>query len=836
MVFSFLRFRESVLKPTFECVLYFIDVILPIPVANDFTYRISKDEAAFIKPGMRVAVPFGKSKIYAAIVVQVHSQAPTIYEAKDIDHILDETAIVTSEQLELWSWMANYYMCTKGEVMRAALPAAFLLESETIIQAKDGANVDEATLKDDEFLIYEALQHHSLLKVQEVMDILGKRTVLPVIQRLLQKDVLSLKEEIYEQYKPKLIKFVRIHKSYRDEAALNALLEKLKRATKQRALILSYFMLEAANTKPIRTLDLQKQADASSTQLKTLVEKGVFEMYEKRIDRVSFAGETNSTKTLNKHQQVALYQINECFKNRDVCLLHGVTASGKTEIYVSLIEKLLESKQQALYLLPEIALTTQLIGRLQAYFGDKVAVFHSKYSVHERVEVWNNVLSQSHKAQIVIGARSALLLPFRDLGLIIVDEEHESSFKQFDPAPRYQARDASIVLANIFKAKVLLGSATPSLESMYNVKNDKYGYVTLNKRHGDILMPEINLVDIKEKQRKREMTGHFSDTLLRAITDALAQGEQVILFQNRRGFSPILECTTCGHAPQCPNCDVSLTYHKYRNQLRCHYCSYHMAMQLKCMACGSAELTTKGFGTEQIEAELNELYPDHKIARMDSDTTRGKHSFQRIISAFEQEQIDILVGTQMLTKGLDFRNVTLVGILNADSMLNFPDFRAHERSYQLIAQVSGRAGRTEKQGKVLIQTYNPYHQILQQVSANKYDQMCEEQLEDRRNFRYSPYYRLIRITLRHRDYQKIEESSIWLAQGLKQALVDGSVLGPETPAIARIRNQYRRNILIKISRRQSLAQVKEYISRVQTSFKAIPQYRGVRVIIDVDCY
>jgi len=806
--------------PTFECVLYFIDVILPIPVANDFTYSVSPDEAAFIKPGMRVAVPFGKSKIYAAIVVQVHTQAPTIYEAKEIEHILDETPVVTDQQLKLWSWMASYYMCTKGEVMRAALPSAYLLESETIIQRKEGKTVDESKLKDDEFLIYEALQHHSLLKIHEVMDILGKRTVLPVIQRLLQKDILSLKEEIYEQYKPKLVKFVKIDTRYREESALNELLESLKRATKQRALILSYFMLEAASTKTIKTLDLQKQAEATSTQLKILVEKGVFEIYEKRIDRVSFSGETSDTKTLNKHQQLALSEIKECFETKDVCLLHGVTASGK----------------QALYLLPEIALTTQLIGRLQRYFGDKVAVFHSKYSVHERVEVWNNVLSQSAKAQIVIGARSALLLPFQDLGLIIVDEEHESSFKQFDPAPRYQARDASIVLANLFKAKVLLGSATPSLESMYNAKINKYGYVSLSQRHGDILMPEINLVDIKEKQRKREMTGHFSDTLLRAITDALKEGEQIILFQNRRGFSPILECKTCGHAPQCPNCDVSLTYHKYRNQLRCHYCSHNIAMQLKCMACGSAELTTKGFGTEQIEAELKELYPDNKIARMDSDTTRGKHSFERIITAFEQEQIDILVGTQMLTKGLDFRNVTLVGILNADSMLNFPDFRAHERSYQLIAQVSGRAGRTEKQGKVLVQTYNPYHQILQQVSANKFEQMYTEQLEDRHNFKYSPFYRLIRITLRHRDYQKIEESSDWLARGLKQALPHGSVLGPETPAIARIRNQYRRNILIKISRKQNLKEVKAYIARIETSFKAIAQYRSVRVIIDVDCY
>lgn len=815
---------------------YYIDVILPIPVEKAFTYSVTQDEAAFLKPGMRVAVPFGKSKVYAALVKHIHREAPTIYEAKEIEHILDEHPIVTQKQFELWAWMATYYMCTEGEVMRASLPSAFLLESETIISLCKDVVLKDTDLPDDEFLIYEALQHQTVIKIQEVMDILGKRKVLPTIKRLLDKGAISVQEEIYEQYKPKIVSFVQLHPDYKDETAFNELLEKLSKAPKQRTLVLTFFSLKAKTNKPISTIALQKAANATSTQLKSLVSKGVFETYQKRKDRIDFEGETNETKQLNTYQEVALSEIKESFETQNVCLLHGVTASGKTEIYVSLIKELLTTGKQILYLLPEIALTTQLISRLQNYFGEKVAVFHSKYSVHERVEVWNNVLHKAPKAQIIIGARSAMLLPFRDLGYVIIDEEHESSFKQFDPAPRYHARDTAIVLGYMFQAKVLLGSATPSIESVYNARQGKYGYVSLMHRHGDILLPEINLVDIKEKQRKREMTGHFSDTLLRAITDALELGEQVILFQNRRGFSPILECVTCGHAPQCPNCDVSLTYHKYRNQLRCHYCGHYIAMQLKCMACGSAELTTKGFGTEQIEVELKELYPDHKIARMDSDTTRGKYGFEKIITAFEQEEIDILVGTQMLTKGLDFRNVTLVGILNADSMLNFPDFRAHERSYQLIAQVSGRAGRTEKQGKVLVQTYNPYHQILQQVSANKFDAMYEEQLQERRDFKYPPFYRLVRITLRHRDYQKIEESSIWLAKALRQGLGADAVLGPETPPIARIRNQYRRNVLIKINRKQNLNQVKGLIARVRTSFMAVPQYRGVRLIVDVDCY
>lgn len=815
---------------------YFIDVILPIPVENTFTYRVSQAEAEFLSPGMRVAVPFGKSKVYASIVRRIHNIAPTVYESKEIEHILDETPIVTPEQLTLWKWIASYYMCTEGEAMRAALPSAFLLESETIIVRNPETILEDQDLKDEEFLIYEALQHQSELKIQEVMEILEKRKVLSHIKSLLEKGALTLREEIYEQYKPKIVKFVQMHSDYEEEASFTAIMEELSRAPKQREMVLQFFSLKAKTNKPIKALDLQRQSKTTSAQLQSLVDKGIFELYEKRKDRIEFDGETVVTKTLNEYQEIALAEIKDVYKEKEVCLLHGVTASGKTEIYVSLIEEMLSTGKQVLYLLPEIALTTQLISRLQAYFGEKVAVFHSKYSIHERVEVYNNVLAQVAKAQIIIGARSAVLLPFRNLDFIIVDEEHESSFKQFDPAPRYHARDTAIVLGSIFKAKVLLGSATPALETVYNAKSGKYGYVMLKQRHGNILMPEINLVDIKEKQRKREMTAHFSDTLLRAITDAIGLGEQVILFQNRRGFSPILECTTCGHAPQCPNCDVSLTYHKYRNQLRCHYCGYHIAMQLKCMACGSPDLTTKGFGTEQIELELKELYPELNIGRMDSDTTKGKYGFEKIITAFEQEEIDILVGTQMLTKGLDFRNVSLVGILNADSMLNFPDFRAHERSYQLIAQVSGRAGRTEKQGKVLVQTYNPYHQILQQVSANKYTAMYEEQLEDRRSFKYPPFYRLIRITLKHRDYQKIEDSSIWLSRALRQVLGDDAVLGPETPSVARVRNQYRRNIMVKLSRKQNINQTKAAILKVKTSFQAISQFRSVRLIIDVDCY
>ncbi|WP_109300069.1 primosomal protein N' [Aquimarina sp. AU474] len=815
---------------------YFIDVILPIPLDKEFTYRINENEAGFIVPGMRVAVQFGKTKVYAALVTQVHQNPPVVYEAKEIEHILDETPIVTDQQLRLWSWISKYYMCTKGEVMRAALPSAFLLESETIIQKNNNNSVDETLLKDDEFLLYEALQYQSLLRIHEVMDILGKKNVLPVIKRLLEKDIVTVQEQIYEQYKPKLVRYIRLSAEYAKEDALKALLDAMTRAPKQRDVLMQLFVLQAKTDTPIKVSELIKESNSSSAIIKTLIDKKILQEYHLQTDRVRYEGEAeHDIKELNEYQSRAFDEITHSFKEKEVCLLHGVTSSGKTEIYVKLIENTLKEAKQVLYLLPEIALTTQLISRLQEYFGEKLTVYHSKYSVNERVEAWNNIKNQKAKAQIVIGARSAMFLPFRDLGLIIVDEEHESTFKQYDPAPRYHARDAAIVLAKMFSAKVLLGSATPSLETYYNAKQDKYGLVELTRRFGNVLMPEINLVDIKTKYKKKEMTGHFSDTLLESIRDVIKEGEQVILFQNRRGYSPVIECNTCGHSPQCPNCDVSLTFHNHRNQLRCHYCGYHIAMLQKCMACDSTELTTKGFGTEQIEKELQELFPDHNIARMDQDTTRGKYGYEKIINRFEEGEIDIMVGTQMLSKGLDFRNVSLVGIMNADNLLNFPDFRAHERSFQLMQQVSGRAGRTKKRGSVLIQTYNPFHQILQQVSVNDFSGMYKDQIEERHQYKYPPFYRLIKITGKHKDYNKVNDATNWLAKSLRNVFKD-NVLGPEFPAISRIRNQYHKNILIKIPQGQSLIKTKEVIKKVNTSFSSIKEFSGVRLIINVDNY
>ena len=815
---------------------FFVEVILPLSLAKTFTYSVSEAEFHYIKKGMRVAVPFGKSKIYTALVIELHQNAPTLYDAKEIHQILDEKPLVTQTQIDHWQWIASYYMCAIGDVFRGAIPSALLLESETVISQKQGIDVEESQLSDDEYLIYQALQHQSSLKVDDIISILNKKSVFPILQKLIDKNILVLQEEMLETYKPKLVRYVRLNKEFDSNIGLEQLLETLKGATKQKEVILSYFQLSATEKKPITVKKLTETAQTTSTIIKALIDKNIFEEYYLQEDRVNFKGVSNEGQLkLNAPQDLAFNSIKESLSKNEVCLLHGVTASGKTEIYIKLIEEYLAKGKQVLYLLPEIALTTQLVGRLRAHFGNKVAVFHSKYSNNERVEVWNQVLNKSDKAQIVIGARSALFLPFQDLGFLIVDEEHEQTYKQVDPAPRYHARDAAIVLAGLQKAKVLLGSATPSIETYNNAKTGKFGLVTLVERYGKVTMPEIELVDLKDKYFRKKMSGHFSEVLIEEITKSLTLGEQVILFQNRRGYSPLLECLTCGHVPQCQQCDVSLTYHQHKNQLRCHYCGYSIAKPTNCHACSSVNLTTKGFGTEQIQQELVALFPSHKIGRMDQDTTRGKFGFEKIIDSFKNREIDILVGTQMLGKGLDFDNVTLVGIMNADNLLYHPDFRAYERSFQMMAQVSGRSGRSEKQGKVIIQTFTPLHNTIQQVTRNDYESMFKEQLLEREIYKYPPYYKLIKLTLKHRDYEKLKEGSMWLYQVMQQSL-PMPVLGPEEPAISRIRNEYIRTIMVKIPAATSIVTTKSTLQKILNSFEAVSVYRSIRVIVNVDFY
>ena len=825
--------------------MYFVEVILPLSLTKTLTYEVSEAEYNYIKIGMRIAVPI-KNKVYTALAINLHQNRPILYDAKEIHQILDEKPIVNEIQIAHWQWIASYYMCAIGDVYRGAMPSALLLESETIISQKNDNFVDETQLSDDEYLIYQALQKQSSLKIQDVISILNKKNVLPVIQKLIDKGILVLQEEVAEAYKPKLVRYIRLNSKYESNEGLSHLLELLKSANKQKEIVLSYFQLNATTKNPITVKSLIEVANSTSAVVKALIDKHIFEEYYIQEDRVNFQGKIKEDALrLSEAQEIAFQEIKSNFKNKEVCLLHGVTSSGKTEIYIQLIEEYIQQEKQVLYLLPEIALTTQLVSRLREYFGNKVAVFHSKYNNNERLEVWKQVLDNSPKAQIVIGARSALFLPYSNLGLIIVDEEHEQTFKQQDPSPRYHARDAAIVLSSFHKAtqsnseqvgaKVLLGSATPSIETYYNSQSGKYGLVEINQRFGKSILPEIELVDLKDKYFRKKMSGHFSDTLIEEITSALSEGSQVILFQNRRGFSPVVECMTCGHVPQCQQCDVSLTYHKHKNQLRCHYCGYSMANPTSCHSCSSVHLTTKGFGTEQIQQELLTLFPNTKIGRMDQDTTRGKFGFEKIIDSFKNREIDILVGTQMLAKGLDFDNVSLVGIMNADNMLYHPDFRAFERSFQMMTQVAGRAGRSEKRGKVIIQTYNPNHNTIQQVTQNDYLGMYKEQLYERQIYKYPPYFKLIKLTLKHRDFEKLKTGSFWLFQVLQQNM-SIPVLGPEEPPISRIRNEYIRTIMIKIPQNQTLQVTKKTIQKILDSFESVAQFKAIKTAVNVDFY
>ena len=813
---------------------FYIDVIIPIALQRLFTYQINKAEAEFIQIGMRVAVPFGKNKIYTGIVHKIHRNSPEAYIAKEIHQILDDQALVTPSQIKHWHWIADYYMCSLGEVLRAAIPSALLLQSETKI-IKNPSFKDEKSLTDNEFLIFEALQYHDSLNVEKISTILSRKTVLPLIKSLLDKEVILVQEVLYEKYTPKLVKYIRLTKNWESNDKLQELLTNLNRAPKQREAVLRYFQIKGMSQKPIRLTPFVKDNKLSYASVKSLLDKHIFESYSIQEDRIGIGASTESIPTLNKPQKQALSEIETAFTHKDTAVLHGITGSGKTEIYAYLIKESLSQGKQVLYLVPEIALTTQLINRLQRYFGEQISVFHSRYSMNERIEVWQNILQNKSKARLIVGARSAIFLPFNKLDLIIVDEEHETSYKQFDPAPRYHARDAAIVLAKQVNAKVLMGTATPSIETYQNIRDEKYALIKLDQRFGASVLPEIELVNLSETYRKKRMIGHFSERLLTLIRESLQNKEQVILFQNRRGFAPIVTCNSCGISPQCPNCDVSLTYHKFQDELRCHYCGFTAQMPKVCPACENPTLDTKGFGTEQLELELKDLFPDQKIGRMDFDTTRGKYAFHRIISAFQAQEIDILVGTQMLSKGLDFTNVSLVGVLNADTMLNFPDFRAHERSFQMLVQVSGRAGRAEKRGKVVIQTFNPYHQILQQVTLNDFKTMFKEQLLERWNFKYPPYYRLIKITLKHKDYNKLTSAADWLGQSLRNYFNEW-ILGPSSPAIGRVRNLYIKDLIIKIPPEQSIKVTKAKLLHVKNHFQSIGAYRSIRFNIDVDNY
>ncbi len=823
-----------------ERITLFVEVLLPLPLAKSFTYRVPFDYNDYVEVGKRVVVQFGKKKLYSGIIVEVHDRLPESSSVKYILNILDNEAIVNAYQLKFWNWLSEYYMAHRGDVMNAALPSAFKMASESKLVLHPDFDKNYDILNEKEFLIVQALELNEELTLTEVSKIVDLQKIMPLVKNLIEKSCVLPQEEIKDKFRPKMESYVRLSEKFTEHNNLEKITKELeKKAFKQLELLLAYIQYSKFLTKEnieISKTFLLKKSGISAGILSALVEKGILEIYQKSQSRIKDFASVKSVDSiiLSDAQQLAKEQIESSFKEKDICLLHGVTGSGKTEIYIKIIEKYIAKGQQVLFLIPEIALTAQIINRLRQYFGNKLGYYHSKYGNNERVEVWHRVGQQNdNQYQIIIGARSSIFLPFTNLGLVIIDEEHDTSYKQFDPAPRYQARDAAMVLANMHGAKTILGSATPSLESYYKGRKGKYGLVELKERYARLNMPVIEVVDIVEARKKKEMNSHFSKHLIENITEALDNKEQIILFQNRRGFSLRLVCDSCQWTPECNNCDVSLTYHKGLNRLKCHYCGASKDVPVICPNCGSKKLAMKGFGTEKIEEEMPVFFPNAIVKRMDLDTTRSKNAYLQIINDFQDRKIDILVGTQMVTKGLDFDNVSLVGVLNADNGLFYPDFRAFERSFQQLTQVSGRSGRKYKRGKVIVQTSQPHHAVIRDVVENDYFGMYKSQMEERVNFKYPPFYRLIRISLKHRDYNVLNAGASHFANLLKPKL-GARVLGPEYPMVARVKNLFIKNILIKFEIKASHKAVKVIINDAMDDMYKVKEFRSIYIQPDVD--
>jgi len=820
----------------------FVDVILPLATGSTFTYSLPPQLVNNVSIGSRVIVQFGKRKVYSAVVKNIHHNKPLHYQTKEVISSLDDHPIVNSIQIQFWDWMSDYYMCTLGEVYKAALPSGLKLESESKINTNPQFT-ERDVLSDNELQVFNIIDARKSITIEEIATHTEIKNVLNIINVLVSIHAIFINEVLREKYTPKVEIFIDAGGDITDSDFVNGVFETLSKAKKQQELFLQFIQLCFEKNKGkgndlIAKKDLLAKPTATIAALKSLVDKGILVEIEKETGRLN-PGEVyvKSLKELNSYQKEAFDSIEKIFVEKDVVLLHGITASGKTEIYIHLMAKTIAEGKQVLYLLPEIALTAQIINRLTSVFGNQVGIYHSKFNDSERVEVWKNVLSSDDEKtyKIILGVRSSVFLPFKNIGLVIIDEEHETSYKQFDPSPRYNGRDSAIMLARIHGAKVLMGTATPALETYFNAKSGKYGLVELMQRHSNVELPQITIVDIKDETRRKRMHSHFSATLLDKMKLALSKGEQIILFQNRRGFSPYIECQDCGTIPTCIHCDVSLTFHRHSNNLICHYCGYQLPNNSKCVACGSPKMETRGFGTEKIEDEISVFFPDKKIERMDLDTTRAKHAYSEIIAQFEAREIDILVGTQMITKGLDFDNVSLVGILNADNMLNQPDFRAFERSYQLMTQVAGRAGRNKDRGEVIIQTSNPQHPILSDVRDSDFKRMIDLQLVERQQYGYPPYTRLLRLTVRHKDIPTVENASKMLATLLRSRM-DKYILGPEFPPISKIQNLFLKNILIKIDKNQNLVSSKFFVANCIEHLHSQEQYKSVDVVINVDPY
>ena len=809
----------------------YVDVLLPLALPLGYTYAVPFDLVPFIHVGQRIIVQFGKSKFYTAVIKRIHNDKPAV-EPKLLDSLADEFPIVTTQQLAFWAWLADYYLCTPGEVMQAALPAGLKLSSETKIILNQYYEGDYEGLTNEEFSIVQALRAQHEVTLPQLQDMLQKRNVYAYLKTLFNRGIALSAEEMIERYKPRTETYIMLHEAHHSDTALEALYETLGRAPKQVELLLAFSQL-IKKSRHVKKTELLKTSGSDAGTLKRLIDKGVFQEFKVEVSRLgAFYEDKIGTATLSPMQQAAVAEIDEQLQTKNTVLLHGVTASGKTQVYIEKIAEAIKVGKQVLYMLPEIALTAQIINRLRQYFGGQIGIYHSKFNQSERVEIWNKVLNGEYK--LIVSARSGIFLPFKDLGLIIVDEEHDASFKQIDPAPRYHARDCAIVLAQHFGAKVILGSATPSVESYYNAQRGKYGIVKMLTRYSTVAMPEIIIEDMKREQKRKAMNGSFTATMTTAIQQALDHREQVILFINRRGFSQYQTCRTCGYVYKCKNCDVSLTYHKYQNKLLCHYCSYTEAVEQACKSCGTLDLDIVGMGTERIEEEIAALFPTAKVGRLDLDTTRSKDGHTNVIASFENKELDILVGTQMITKGLDFDGVSLVGIMNADQALFFPGYRAFERAFQVFMQVAGRAGRQQKQGKVVIQTANPQHKILEQVVAHDYDAFYNDQINERHRFHYPPLTRMVQLTLRHRDVAMVEKAALFLANQIRNAKV-GELLGPSKPLVSKVRNLYLRDMLLKTNAATpSLALFKQVIKDKIALLKADKDLKQVWVSIDVD--
>lgn len=815
----------------------YVDVIVPLPIAGQYTYSLPEEMAGRVCLGCRVVVPFGRKKFYTGLVTRVHEEAPEAYDTKDVSELLDERPVLLERQYKFWQWLSDYYLCTLGDVYKAALPSGMKLESETLVVYNPDFEA-ETSLTEREQRVLDLLSRDTEQCITQLEKNCGTRQLLPVIQSLLEKGAICVKEELKRSYKPKMETRVRLKEPMRSEEALRQQFDLLARAPKQLAVLMKYLELAAWSSaatlpKEVTRKQLLAASGASAAVLNGLVEKQVFEVYHEEIGRLAGGClPLQEMHTLSDAQERAYRQILTTFHRKNVCLLHGVTASGKTEIYIHLIQQVLSVGKQVLYLLPEIALTTQITERLKRVFGDRLGIYHSKFPDAERVEIWRKQLSENDY-DVILGVRSSVFLPFQRLGLVIVDEEHEQTYKQQDPAPRYHARNSAIVLASLFGAKTLLGTATPSIETYYNALQGKYGLVELTERHRQVCLPSIEVTDIKELARKKRMTGPFSPILLQRMREALERKEQIILFQNRRGFAPMIECRTCGWVPRCKNCDVSLTYHKGLNELTCHYCGYTYQVPRSCPACGGVELMDRGFGTEKVEDDVKRIFPEARVARMDLDTTRTRTAYENIIADFEAGKTDVLIGTQMVSKGLDFERVSVVGILNADSLLNYPDFRSYERAFQLMAQVAGRAGRKSRQGLVILQTKSPELPLIHQVVTNDYRQMYEEQLEERRQFRYPPFERLIYVYLKHRKEEVVEQAAAVLATWLRSGLGD-RVLGPDKPPVGRIQRLFIKKIMVKVAQGTSMPKVRTYLLQLQRALVEDERFRSTVVYYDVD--